>query len=534
MAGRIRAFDWAATPLGPMAGWPVELRTMVQTMLEMPQPAGVCWGAQAVMLYNDGYIDVMRERHPAGLGRPMLDSWGELAATTGPAIDAVMRGEPQRWEQEAFTLNDPAGGMRIAWYSASWAPVRRADGSVGGFQMIGSELTLDQEARQRLKASEARQRYLLTLSDAIGPLDDATAIRLTAASVLGRQLGAARVAFAEHRPADEAFEVMPNYVDGVADASGVFRYADYGSDLLAKLTAGETVVQPDIAQDPGLCAPARAALAAMGIGASMNVPLIRQGELTLFIGVNYATAHDFTPEEIDLVRETAARTWDAVERARAEAALRDSHARQQLLLTELQHRVRNILAVVRSVFSQTVARVDDLEDATNHFLGRLDSLSRAQLVTTRAVGARVDLEDLIRDELLSVGASDGTGVTIAGPDVALPGDVAELLGMAIHELTTNSVKFGALKVPGAKLDIGWRIEAGDAKVLQLHLTWAETGVPAVPMTPTRGFGSELILEMIPARLNASSALHFQGGGVRWALRLPLADVPSAEQDSGHG
>jgi two-component sensor histidine kinase len=522
MAGRMRAFDWGATPLGPSAGWPVELRTMVQAALDLPQPAGICWGPEALALYNDGYRNILRGRHPDALGQPLAQAWPELVAEVAPAIAAVLRGEPQRWENVPFKLRDDDGGTRTGWFSASWAPVRLVDGSVGGFQMVATESTLDAEARIRLEQSEARQRYLLALSDAIRPLTDAEAIRLTAAQVLGRHLGANRVAFAEHVPEAQSFKVTPNYADGLPDVSGSYRYADYGADLLAMLQAGETRVQHDIPGDPGLSEAEKAALATYGVAASLNVPLVKQGELVVFIGVNYAQPHQFTPDEIELVRETAERTWDAVERARAEAAVREARDRQQLLLAELQHRVRNILGVIRSVFARTVSQATDLEDAADHFRGRLDSLARTQVGTTRFPGATVDLEDMIRDELLSVGEHGEDRVTIEGEDVALPAAIAEQLGLAVHELTTNAIKYGALKVARAQLLIRWRVDVGHGGERKLHLIWTEQGVPAVNLAPARrGFGSELILEAMPYRLRAETELTFRGGGVRCTITLPL-------------
>lgn len=198
--------------------------------------------------------------------------------------------------------------------------------------------------------------------------------------------------------------------------------------------------------------------------------------------------------------------------------------RQQLLLAELQHRVRNILTVIRSVFSRTVEAGGELDDIADHFMGRLDNLARTQVVVTQSAHGFVDLENLIRDELLSVGASDGPDVTIDGPDVALPPKAAESIGLAIHELTTNALKYGALKVPGAKLAIRWAANMDYGAERRLNLTWTEQGVPAVTVTPSRkGFGSELITEALPYRLRAETSLEFRGGGVRCTLSVPLPE-----------
>ncbi|WP_347302982.1 CheR family methyltransferase [Croceibacterium sp. TMG7-5b_MA50] len=205
--------------------------------------------------------------------------------------------------------------------------------------------------------------------------------------------------------------------------------------------------------------------------------------------------------------------------------MRSLQKRQEVLVAELQHRVRNMLTVVRSVFGRTTDAGGDLEDVAMHFRGRLDALARTQVIVTRTAQGVADLEDLIRDELLSVGAKDGPQVQISGPDVTLDAKTAESLGLAVHELTTNAVKYGALKVPSAVLKIMWDINLDKGGKRQLVLNWVETGVPAVPATPARsGFGRELIEEALPYRLGAQTELEFLPGGIRCTICVPLGDT----------
>lgn len=198
--------------------------------------------------------------------------------------------------------------------------------------------------------------------------------------------------------------------------------------------------------------------------------------------------------------------------------------RQQELVAELQHRTRNVLTIVRSVFNRTVEAGGPLEEVVDHFRGRLDSLSRNQVMATQSPQGGLDLENLVRDELLSVGMGDGTTLSIEGPEVRLMPRAAESIGLAIHELTTNAVKFGALRTPGATLSVQWALEgAGAAR--QLAFAWVERGVPAVPVAPERsGFGRELIEEALPYRLGAETRLEFRGGGVTCRIVLPLPEA----------
>lgn len=199
-------------------------------------------------------------------------------------------------------------------------------------------------------------------------------------------------------------------------------------------------------------------------------------------------------------------------------------ARQLLLLAELQHRVRNILTVVRSVFSRTVEAEGSIEEIADHYRGRLDSLARTQVIVTQRADGTVDLENLIRDELLSVSVSDGPLVRIEGPAVTLRSKEAEALGLAIHELATNALKYGAIKTPDATLDIRWATNMDYGDRSRLHLTWLEQGVPAVALHPVReGFGMELIKEALPYRLGAETGFEFRSDGICCTISIPLPD-----------
>ena len=229
-------------------------------------------------------------------------------------------------------------------------------------------------------------------------------------------------------------------------------------------------------------------------------------------------------------RRLASVFYDITERKLAEEALRNSENRAHLLLAELQHRVRNILFVVRSVFTRTVETGESLEEVANHFRGRLDALARTQAVVAQNSRGVVDLEAMIRDELLSVGARDGPNLSITGPDVELTSEAAESLGLVIHELTTNSIKYGALRHSGAKLKIRWSLDPDEAGAPHLVFNWVETGVSLVADEAGRGgFGTELITQALPYRLGAETSFEVRSGGVRCLLDVPM---PAAQDRTG--
>jgi two-component system, chemotaxis family, CheB/CheR fusion protein len=192
-------------------------------------------------------------------------------------------------------------------------------------------------------------------------------------------------------------------------------------------------------------------------------------------------------------------------------------------VAELQHRVRNVLAVVRSIARRTAATSRDVEEYAMNFDGRLNAYSRTLSLLTQGSAAGVELEFLLAEELLSVQARDEEQVTIAGPRVNLRPGAAETIGLAIHELTTNAVKHGALSQNGGKIAVTWQVEhspTGD----ELVFDWRESGGRRlVPVRTRRGFGVEMLEETLPFELQARTELEFGSTGFRCRIRFPIHD-----------
>jgi two-component system, chemotaxis family, CheB/CheR fusion protein len=197
--------------------------------------------------------------------------------------------------------------------------------------------------------------------------------------------------------------------------------------------------------------------------------------------------------------------------------------RQNLLLAELQHRVKNILAVVRSLANRTAENAETLEDFVAHFDGRLSAMGRTQNILARTAENGVDLADLVHEELVGHAAHFDGQIDVDGPEIKLRPKPAETLGLAIHELATNAVKYGALSTRGGQIKVTWRVDEGIANP-RLALEWLESGVPVIDREPAKnGFGRELIERGLPYELQANTALEFRQGGVRCVIDLPLND-----------
>ena len=210
---------------------------------------------------------------------------------------------------------------------------------------------------------------------------------------------------------------------------------------------------------------------------------------------------------------------------------REAEERQKVLLAELQHRVRNILAVVRSMVSRSNDGERPTEEYVQHLQGRISALARTQVLLTRRAGAGVDLEEMVRDELTGQAARDER-FSLAGPNIELSPKAAEVLTLAIHELATNATKYGAFSRAGGRLEVGWEVEERDGD-RWLVLQWTERGVPIVDVVPRRqGFGSELISRRIPYELKGKGSFALKPGGLHSRIEFPLRAGDSILQTNG--
>jgi two-component system CheB/CheR fusion protein len=200
---------------------------------------------------------------------------------------------------------------------------------------------------------------------------------------------------------------------------------------------------------------------------------------------------------------------------------RIAEARQRLLFAELQHRVKNVLGVVRSIAGRTIESSASLEDFLIHFDGRLNALGRTQTSLARLGSEGIELEELIAEELLAHAPGDDNQVSMEGPSVRVGERTAEALGLAMHELATNAVKYGALAAGLGSVSINWNLHpVGDGE--RLYLEWIERTVPVIDTRPSRvGFGREFLERGLPFELDARTTLDFRPGGLRFTIDIPL-------------
>ncbi|MEG8039931.1 PAS domain-containing protein [Sphingomonas sp. LR60] len=161
MAARIRAFDWSATALGALTDWPAELMSAIETMLAMPRPATLLWGDALLQLYNDAYIEIARDRHPALLGRPVWEGWSEIYnQEVARRLATVWTGQAVEVAGREAALRDANGEFQCRTFDLTWIPVRDADGAVAGALQQLVEVTDHRRTTAELRDREAQLRMM--------------------------------------------------------------------------------------------------------------------------------------------------------------------------------------------------------------------------------------------------------------------------------------------------------------------------------------------------------------------------------------
>jgi two-component sensor histidine kinase len=205
---------------------------------------------------------------------------------------------------------------------------------------------------------------------------------------------------------------------------------------------------------------------------------------------------------------------------------------QQLLVSELNHRVKNTLASVQAIAQYTLRRTKDPSEFVTAFTGRIQSLSRVHSILSSTTWQGADLRELIRDQLLR-GSVDETRLTAWGPAVRLESQMALHMALMLHELGTNANKYGALSRSQGRVAITWTVEDGT-----LRLRWVERGGPPVRAPTSRGFGMTLIEQSAKGE-GGDAHLSLEADGIIWEITLPLprsaaSNVSQAERSAASG
>lgn len=199
--------------------------------------------------------------------------------------------------------------------------------------------------------------------------------------------------------------------------------------------------------------------------------------------------------------------------------------RQQLLIRELHHRVKNTLATVQAIVGSTARTASSIDEFYQGFVGRIVSLARTHNLLTDDIWQKASLDELVRTELGPYQDEARNRILIDGPPVELPSEAAVPVGMAIHELTTNAAKHGALSTFGGEVDVKWEMTRDDGAPT-LHFSWSERGGPRVTPPTRQGFGSRLLQRVLATQLQADVHMDFREDGLHFRMTMPIPGKPA--------
>jgi PAS domain S-box-containing protein len=636
MGERIRNHDWSATPVGPIETWPYSLRTAVSMMLHSKFPIYMLWGQELTSFYNDAYLPVLGTK-PEALGRSFRDVWAEAWETVGPIAEKALLGQASYFEDLPIIV-ERNGYPEQTWWTFSYSPIHDESGEIGGIVCVVHETTGKVQGEQRLE-------FLVRLSDRLRGLAEPVDVIMAAQEMLGDHLKTSRVGYGEVEETARYFTTESNWTDGtVAHQTGTHDLAAFGPEILQALRRAEPLVVHDVSTDPRTNSPDHlAAFAFLETAAVITVSLIKRGRMMAALYVHNRTPRLWSENEVKLVKDVAERTWDAVERARTEAALRKSEERLQLaieasgvvgawdwdvpsdliyaderfarlfgvdpeiitsgvpltsftngihpddrervqerirealetgghyaaeyraigsngqvhwvsaqgrcylvsgqpvrfpgivvditeskkaeehrelLIHELNHRVKNTLATVQSIASQTLRNAGTMEEARSAMEARLFALSRAHDVLTRENWEGASLLEIVREAMAPYRHERERRIHVEGPDVRLSPRMALAIAMALQELATNAVKYGALSNESGEVRIAWSVD--DTPDKRLHLVWSETNGPTVAAPKRRGFGTRLIERSLALDLHGKATIDFAPAGIVCTVDAPIA------------
>ena len=617
MRERIAAHDWSSTPLGDRQGWSPQLRASVDLMVGHGFPMIVLWGPELIQVYNDGYAEIMADKHPGGLGVPTRQCWPEVWHINGPIYEQVWAGQTLTFRDKCYPLVRN-GALEDIWFTLTYSPLHGADGRVEGVLVTLFETTGEHRQRRERELAEQEQRrseQRLALAFKMLPVG----IAITGADgkvvmsndVMDRYLPSQQIPSDDPanvtgwRSWDENGEPLPpesfpaaralrgetvapgveflhRHGDGpetwtrVAAApmrdeqgeiSGVFvvivdidaikranerlrekeerfrQFAHASSDVLwvrnaetmnAEMlsTAFETIYSVPREDCMGDLRNWSARVVADDREAAMNtLAEARDGNRRV---------HEYRIQRPDsgefrILRDTVFPLFDARGRVTRIAGIcsdvteeRRWAQHQSVLLAELQHRVRNIMALIASIAWRTREGATSVDDYAQRLSARVMALGRTQALLTRAANAGIALRALLEEELSA--QADDAQYTLQGPEVVLPPKAAEVLALALHELASNALKHGTLTDPQGRIEVSWAL-AESAGAPWLDIRWNEQRAAVAGWTPPerRGFGTALVEGRVPYELGGTGAIDVRADGVAAHIGLPLRSQDSLLQ-----
>ncbi|GJE55824.1 PAS domain-containing protein [Methylobacterium thuringiense] len=368
------------------------------------------------------------------------------------------------------------------------------------------------------KRTERRRAALIELGDRVRDLGDKGEIAAIAAAIMGRMLDLSHAGYGAVDHEGETILISQCWsAPGLTSLAGLHQFREYGS-YIADLKAGETVLIADTARDPRSASQVEG-LEAIDVRALVNLPVMEHGRFVAMFYILKRVPHDWTPDEVGFLRNVADRTRAAIARVEAEE-------QQQVLNLELSHRMKNMLAMVQSIATQTMRNAADLDVAKSVLAGRLIALGKSHdLLLGGSLGSTP--LDTLAESALEPHRDGPDRFVVSGPAVNVGAKAAMSLALILHELATNAAKYGALSRAAGRVTLAWTLR-DTATGPQVHLLWSETGGPPVVVPTRTGFGTRLIARGLAGDFGGAVTLGYPAEGVVCAIVAPLKELQAED------
>ena len=338
----IDGFDWSKTPLGPIECWPSVLKTTIGLILRSPIPIVTLWGEVGIMIYNDAYSVFAGSRHPKLLGSPVREGWPEVAYFNDNVMKVGLAGKTLSYQNQELTLSRSHGPEQVSM-NLDYSPVVDETGKPIGVMAIVVETTEAVNAAKRLRENEARLSFLDALGKETAKSTDADTILAVTTRMVGEHLGVTSCAYADMDPDQDGFTIRGDWAaPGAMHIVGHYSLADFGRLAVKNLGSGLPLIINDNLTE---IAPEEAAtFQSIGIGATICMPLVKEGRLTALMAIHHKTPHKWTDYELSVITEVTDRSWAHIERVRSESEVRESERRfREELEQQVKERTADLL-----------------------------------------------------------------------------------------------------------------------------------------------------------------------------------------------
>lgn len=413
--------------------------------------------------------------------------------------------------------------------SLTISPIKRGDGTIIGASKIARDITQKKRADEMLQQQAERLEVLNRVARIISQDLDLDRI-IQAVTDEATRISGARFGAFFYNVTDASGESYLLYALSGAPRDAFDKFGmPRNTPIFAPTFAGEGVVRsPDISNDPryGRNPPHRGMPEGhLPVVSYLAVPVMSgSGEVIGGLLFGHPEPDRFAPETETLITAIASQAAVAIDNARLHKAAQTEIAQRkaaqeakELLLHEVKHRVKNTLATIQALATQTLKETPPMEKAA--FIERLHALSETHDLLTQSDWSTIGLKALTDQSLVAFASADVDRIVADGPDVALTANKALILTMVLHELGTNAVKYGSLSVDTGRVEVRWHVETADDRSM-LRLSWRESGGPKVAPPDHRGFGSRMIASALQGN-EGSARFDYRPEGLGAELELRL-------------